>query len=77
MRLNIQLFAWKLVRNMIPTSDKHRNLGLSINEDCSFYSKMEESTDHIFKYCEFATKIWHTISDNCLKLVKTNLDIVH
>lgn len=35
--LKLKFFAWKLIKDRIPTRKNLKNIGMNINEDCPFY----------------------------------------
>lgn len=52
MRPKLQLFTWKVVRNMLPTRGKHTKLRMSISRDCPLSSNIGENIDHFFTKCD-------------------------
>lgn len=68
-RPKLYLFAWKLLRNMLPTGDKLRKLRMNIDGDCPFCNKVEENIDHIFSTHGLANIVWCIIENYCQLLL--------
>jgi hypothetical protein len=58
-------FAWKLLRNRIPTRANLAYRGIAVNGGvvtCVQCQGMEETVTHLFLFCDFADKVWKAIS---------------
>jgi hypothetical protein len=61
--LKVNIFAWRLLRNRLPTTDnliKRKVLQLN-STSCSGGCGSQEDIDHLFLTCEFYGKIWYEI----------------
>ncbi|KAL0378315.1 UNVERIFIED_CONTAM: hypothetical protein Sradi_3137000 [Sesamum radiatum] len=55
---SVVLFAWKCVRNAIPTSSNLRNKGLRIDGGCYWCDEETEDVMHVMRFCNFARLVW-------------------
>ncbi|XP_058761210.1 uncharacterized protein LOC131634556 [Vicia villosa] len=56
------LLFWRLLHNKIPTDISLASRGLYLPSQCSLCGTQEESTNHLFFFCPFATKFWNFLS---------------
>jgi hypothetical protein len=57
-------FAWKLLRNRIPTRANLAYRGIAVNGgvvSCVHCHGLEETVSHLFLSCDFADKVWKAI----------------
>ncbi|XP_035841256.1 uncharacterized protein LOC110918839 [Helianthus annuus] len=60
------IFMWRASLNRIPTKDAllHRNIYVE-NGLCGLCGEVEESVDHLFSGCRFASGMWDAIASWC------------
>jgi len=55
----VNLFAWRVLSNRLPTTDNLRRRVLYLNAQlCMGRCGLMEDIDHLFLSCEFFWKIW-------------------
>ncbi|XP_045810956.1 uncharacterized protein LOC123905399 [Trifolium pratense] len=56
-------FSWKILRSRIPTKVNLVHHGIHVNGgmECVFCRGREETSDHLFLYCDFADLVWKAI----------------
>jgi hypothetical protein len=57
-------FAWKLLRNRIPTRVNLLHRGVEVNGgvvSCVFCQRRDEDASHLFLFCDFAAGVWKAI----------------
>lgn len=74
--LQLKFFAWILVRKVLPTRYKLRNICWILMVIVLFCQAYVESIAHLFKECYFVINIWTTINYNCHCPFGTNYDII-
>ncbi|XP_035841291.1 uncharacterized protein LOC118488184 [Helianthus annuus] len=64
--LKCNVFAWRAVMERLPTKVELRKRNIQVGEvTCPLCGSGEESADHLFTACSFATAIWSKISSWC------------
>jgi len=53
----ITFFMWLLDHNKLATIDKLKKKGMILPNRCHLCKEQEESINHIFVYCTFATRV--------------------
>ena len=57
----ITFFMWLLDHNKLATIDKLKKKGMILPNRCHLCKEQEESINHIFVYCTFATRVQNEI----------------
>ncbi|KAL6134561.1 hypothetical protein ACLB2K_066792 [Fragaria x ananassa] len=64
--LNIQpkmkFFGWLLLRGRLKTRDRLSRFGLIQDNSCVLCNEDNETMDHLFGYCNFATSVWNAVA---------------
>ncbi|KAJ0611749.1 putative RNA-directed DNA polymerase [Helianthus annuus] len=64
--LKCNIFAWRAVMDRLPTKLELRKRSIQVGDVmCPLCGSGEESADHLFTACSFATAIWSKISSWC------------
>lgn len=53
---------WRLLHNKLPTDDNLRLKGCTVVSICSFCGRSSETYEHLFRSCQFASKLWNWLS---------------
>ncbi|KAL4580934.1 hypothetical protein LXL04_017140 [Taraxacum kok-saghyz] len=57
--IKVNCFVWRLKQNRIPVISNLLSRGIVVgNSTCQFCQHGEESTEHVFFQCRFATEVW-------------------
>lgn len=65
--------AWTTSLNRLPKTDRLCSWGMNANEECVLCKSQNESRDHLFFECHFATEIWcEGVRRTCIKLGSNN-----
>ncbi|XP_026397067.1 uncharacterized protein LOC113291789 [Papaver somniferum] len=60
----IKLFAWKCIRDIIPTRDKLSKYKPNIELHCSLCNHPNESVNHMLLECPYARSVWLSLNIN-------------
>lgn len=62
--MEVQLFVWKCLKDIVPTRDKLSRYGNDIELHCSLYNHPVESSNHLFLDCGYARSICLVLNIN-------------
>ncbi|XP_065626835.1 uncharacterized protein LOC136066441 [Quercus suber] len=54
----VKHFAWKACRNILATKENLRRRNITKDSICEVCGKQEESTSHLFWFCDHAKEVW-------------------
>ncbi|KAL0434415.1 UNVERIFIED_CONTAM: hypothetical protein Slati_2775800 [Sesamum latifolium] len=54
----VQLFAWRMCKNALPTSESLARRGVRVEEGCPLCISAEESLEHTMLRCPFSRQAW-------------------
>ncbi|XP_004288816.1 PREDICTED: uncharacterized protein LOC101301910 [Fragaria vesca subsp. vesca] len=55
----MKFFGWLLLRGRLKTRDRLSRFGLIQDNSCVLCNEDNETMDHLFGYCNFATSVWN------------------
>ena len=58
----INIFAWKLLKDSLPTMLALKNRSISTDSSCPMCNSKEESSTHLFLLCPFTRAYWHGLT---------------
>lgn len=53
-----KVFIWRLCNNALPTKQNINQRGIPVDPICVFCNKEQENAAHLFRDCEWATRMW-------------------
>ena len=62
--LKVSIFAWRLLRNIVPTRDnllQQRIISVT-DQECTTTCGMNEDVNHLFVNCNFCGRLWYLVS---------------
>ncbi|XP_026410805.1 uncharacterized protein LOC113306033 [Papaver somniferum] len=60
----VKLFAWKCIRDIVPTRDKLSKYKPNIELHCSLWNHPNESMNHMLLDCPYARSVWLSLNIN-------------
>ncbi|CAN1250810.1 hypothetical protein LINPERPRIM_LOCUS7533 [Linum perenne] len=58
----VQFFCWLTFKNRIATVDNLKKRDFALPNRCVMCEQMEETVDHLFPHCTFASQVWSKLS---------------
>ena len=59
------VITWVAVLNRLPIKDRPINMGIGVDDACSFCQQENETRDHVFFGCTFAKSVWERVIRLC------------